>query len=138
MGNRKKGRQKPTRSFVLPYRKSKGQEAIALYRRTGKQPLEWQELQIKAMMAVDKNGIWIHTKLGLAVPRRNGKNEVIVMREMYALEHGEHASHTVYWAEWSVPELSDVHDRRLWYETNPSLGSILTERKIADEITENN
>ena len=39
------------------------------------------------------------------------------------------------WAEWSVQDESDVHDRELWYETNPSLGTILTERKINDEIT---
>lgn len=38
------------------------------------------------------------------------------------------------WAEWSVDSLSDVRDRELWYETNPSLGTILTERAIADEI----
>ena len=38
------------------------------------------------------------------------------------------------WAEWSVPDQSDPYDRELWYETNPSLGTILTERKILDEI----
>jgi len=38
------------------------------------------------------------------------------------------------WAEWSVPEQSDVYDVSLWYETNPSLGVILTERKIRSEI----
>lgn len=39
------------------------------------------------------------------------------------------------WAEWSVEELSDVHDRELWYETNPSLGQGLTERVIENEDT---
>lgn len=38
------------------------------------------------------------------------------------------------WAEWSVPRLSDAHDPALWYETNPSLGTILTERKIRSEL----
>lgn len=38
------------------------------------------------------------------------------------------------WAEWSVPEMSDVHDVDLWYETNPSLGTILKERTIRSEI----
>ncbi|HAG12384.1 MAG TPA: terminase, partial [Ruminococcus sp.] len=32
-----------------------------------------------------------------------------------------------FWAEWSVPELTDAHDPENWYETNPSLGTILTE-----------
>ena len=34
----------------------------------------------------------------------------------------------------SVSKMTDPHDREAWYETNPSLGVILTERKIADEI----
>lgn len=38
------------------------------------------------------------------------------------------------WAEWSVPKLSDTHDVDLWYETNPSLGYILTERTVRDEL----
>ena len=38
------------------------------------------------------------------------------------------------WAEWSVPEMSNVNDVDLWYETNPSLGTILKERTIRSEI----
>ena len=40
------------------------------------------------------------------------------------------------WAEWSVEEMTDPHDVDAWYETNPSLGSILTERAIRSEIGE--
>lgn len=38
------------------------------------------------------------------------------------------------WAEWSVPDLTDAHDPELWYETNPSLGTILSERTIRSEL----
>ena len=38
------------------------------------------------------------------------------------------------WAEWSVPNLADAHDPELWYLTNPSLGTILTERTIRSEL----
>lgn len=38
------------------------------------------------------------------------------------------------WAEWSVEDESDIQDRELWYLTNPSLGTIFTERSIMDEI----
>ena len=38
------------------------------------------------------------------------------------------------WAEWSVPEMSDANDVDLWYETNPSLGTVLKERTIRSEI----
>lgn len=37
------------------------------------------------------------------------------------------------WAEWSVPRMSDVENIDLWYECNPSLGQILTERSIRGE-----
>lgn len=39
------------------------------------------------------------------------------------------------WAEWSVDDQHDPGDIEAWYETNPSLGTILTERKIRAEIT---
>lgn len=40
------------------------------------------------------------------------------------------------WAEWSVEEFSDVNDRDLWYETNPSLGLTgLAETTIQGEIS---
>lgn len=39
------------------------------------------------------------------------------------------------WAEWSVPKQVAVDDVEAWYEANPSLGTILTERKIRAEIT---
>lgn len=38
------------------------------------------------------------------------------------------------WAEWSVEEMTDVHDIDAWYETNPSLGTVLKERTIRSEI----
>lgn len=38
------------------------------------------------------------------------------------------------WAEWSVPEMSDPNDVELWYQTNPSLGTVLKERTIRSEI----
>ena len=43
------------------------------------------------------------------------------------------AKHTM-WAEWSVDSVSDVNDVDSWYNTNPSLGFILTERAIEDEF----
>lgn len=38
------------------------------------------------------------------------------------------------WEEWSVDDMTDCQDIEAWYSTNPSLGAHLTERKIADEI----
>lgn len=266
----RRGRQTPTKSVVLPYTETHGQEAIDLYNSTGRTAQEWQELLMYDILAINEDGLWVHTKFGYSVSRRNGKNEVVVMREMHGLEHGEKILHTAHrtttsaaasrrlaallsaagytevsrtkkdetydkhftyskqlglecitilgegggtcsfrtrsskgglgegfdllvideaqeyqdseetalkyvvsdspnpqtlfcgtpptpvssgtvflkmrnsaiqgesrntgWAEWSVDEMTDTHDREAWYETNPSLGTILTERKILDEI----
>ncbi len=250
------GRQIPTQSMVLPYTKTKGREAVDLYNTTGRQAQEWQELLLYDILAQNDDGLWVHTKFGYSVPRRNGKNEIIAGREMWGLKNGEKILHTAHrtttshtawerlcalldkakiqyksirasgresiyikgssarvefrtrsskgglgegfdlliideaqeytddqesalkyvvsdsknpqtilcgtpptpvssgtvftkfrkrtiegatpnggWAEWSIPEQADVYDRDLWYETNPSLGTILRERSIMDEIT---
>lgn len=39
------------------------------------------------------------------------------------------------WAEWAVYEMTEPTDKDSWYRTNPSLGTIFTERSIEDEIT---
>lgn len=39
------------------------------------------------------------------------------------------------WTEWSVSKQMPPDDIESWYEANPSLGTILTERKIRAEIT---
>ena len=248
------GRQTPTASVILPYTETKGKEAIDLYNSTSRTAQPWQELIVYDMLARNDEGLWVHSKFGFSVPRRNGKNECVVIREMWGLTHGERICHTAHrtttshsawerlcdllseakveytstkqfgletisvsgggkinfrtrsskgglgegydllvideaqeytddqasalkyvvsdsinpqtlycgtpptavsagtvflkmrnsalsgssintgWAEWSVEGMSDPHDKKLWYETNPSLGKILSERKILDEI----
>lgn len=253
------GRQTPTTSVVLPYTQTHGSEAIELYEKTGKKAMDWQKLLAYDILAYNKEDLWVHTKFGYAVPRRNGKNEVVLIRELYGITHGEQILHTAHrtmtsssafqrlytaltdagyqekvdfkvyqqygleriemltgggkacfrtrtskgglgegfdllvideaqeyqndqettlkyvisssknpqtilcgtpptpvssgtvfmdyrkavisegrnnsaWEEWSVDHLTDPKDKDAWYETNPSLGVILTERIIADEI----
>lgn len=270
MADPRRGRQTPTQSVVLPYSETLGKEAIDYYNSTGRVAQEWQELLTYDILAVNEEGLWVHTKYGLSIPRRNGKNEVVAIREIYGLLNGESILHTAHrtttssaaakrlatlltdmgyieiqrpkkgvkysnhftftkqmglecitvlgpgggscnfrtrsskgglgegfdlliideaqeytddqesalkyvvsdsdnpqtifcgtpptpvstgtvftkmrnsalmgetvntgWAEWSVSEQSDIRDKELWYETNPSMGVILTERKITDEI----
>ena len=251
----RKGLQTPTQSVVLPYNETKGQEAIDIYNSSGRTAQEWQELMLYDILAVNEDGLWVHTKCGYSVPRRNGKNEVVVMREMWGLKNEERILHTAHrtttshaawerlcsqldkakisyksikasgreavyikgtdarvefrtrsskgglgegfdllvideaqeytddqasalkyvvtdsknpqtifcgtpptpvssgtvfmklrktalagesvntmWAEWSVENQSNPHDRELWYQTNPSLGTIFTERSVLDEV----
>lgn len=254
------GRQTPTCAVVLPYEQSHGQTAVLLYEQTGRKAQDWQKLMCEDIMAINSDGLWIHMKFGYSIPRRNGKSEVLIMRMLYGVTHGEHVLYTAHrtttshsmwektvdmltkmgfvekedfkcvkqmgleriqwlkgdggiiqfrtrstkgglgegydlliideaqeytddqetalkyivtdslnpqtimcgtpptavssghvfekyrrqvlsgkgvdsgWAEWSVPELTDAHNVELWYETNPSLGTILTERKIRSEL----
>lgn len=255
------GRQTPTVSAVLPYTETKGQEAVDLYNKSGRTAQEWQVLMLYDIMALDDSGLWLHMKFGWSIPRRNGKSEVLIIRAMYGVTHGEKILYTAHrtttshnawekiierltkagyeegtdfktlkrfgleviewldgsgiinfrtrsskgglgegydlliideaqeytadqesalkyvvtdsknpqtlmcgtpptavssgtvflsyrrdtltgksessgWAEWSVPVLSDAHDPELWYQTNPSLGTILTERTIKSELSE--
>lgn len=259
MAKKKIGNQKPTQSLILSTKNSDYKEAIELYERSGRKSQKWQNNLLKAILAKTKKGLWVHTKFGYSVPRRNGKNEIIAMRELYGLNEGEHINHTAHrtttshaawerllriisqagfkedidytslrasgrerieflktggviefrtrtstgglgegfdllvideaqeytddqqsalkyvvsdsknpqtilcgtpptpvssgtvftnlrkkalngetkntgWAEWSVEEQSDLYNKELWYLTNPSLGTILTERSIEDEI----
>ena len=89
MAETRKGRQTPTQSIVLPYTKTYGNEAVDIYNTTGRTAQEWQELLCYDIMAVNDDGLWVHTKAGYSVSRRNGKNEVVVMREMWGLKNNE-------------------------------------------------
>lgn len=90
------GRQTPTTSVVLPYEETFGEEAIRLYESTGRKAQEWQKLMIYDIMARSPEKLWTHIKFGYAVPRRNGKNEIVVIRELWGLKKGEHILHTAH------------------------------------------
>lgn len=90
------GRQTPTVWSTLPYTHTEGQEVIDSYEATGQSVMEWQKLQVNAILAVDDEGKYIHRRYGLSVSRRNGKTEVFLMREIYALRKGEKVLHTAH------------------------------------------
>ena len=92
----RRGRQTPTQSVVLPYSETRGPEAVSLYNKTGRTAQEWQELLLYDILAVNGDGLWTHQKFGYSVPRRNGKNEVLTMRELYGLTQGERICHTAH------------------------------------------
>lgn len=96
MADKRIGRQTPTLSVVLPYKETKGDEAVALYNSTGKTAREWQQIQLYDIMATNDEGLWVHTRYGYEVPRRNGKGEVILIRELWGLKNGEKIMHTAH------------------------------------------
>ena len=109
----RKGNQSPTQSHILPYRRSLGTKAAALYNSSGRKAQEWQKLLLKDMMSCTQGkGLWIHTKFGFSVPRRNGKNEVLLIREMYGLvELGEHILHTAHRTTTTHAAWERLYDR---------------------------
>ena len=64
------------------------------------------------MACTQGKGLWIHTKFGFSVPRRNGKNEVLLIREMYGLvELGEHILHTAHRTTTTHAAWERLYDR---------------------------
>lgn len=96
MEEKRKGRQTPTVGYTLAYKDTNGKEAVEIYERTQRECMEWQQGLLYDMLAVNDDGLWTHTKFGFSVPRQNGKNEVIAMREMYGLAKGERILHTAH------------------------------------------
>ena len=90
------GRQTPTSSVVLPYTETLGERAIDLYEHTGRTPQPWQAALVYDIRAVDEEGLFVHTKFGYEVPRRNGKGEIITITELDDLFAGRKVLHTAH------------------------------------------
>jgi hypothetical protein len=60
-------------------------------------PDEWQESVLDAWLSRNRLGKWASTRCGLSVPRQNGKNSVIEVRELFGLVFvGEQILHTAH------------------------------------------
>lgn len=90
------GRQTPTSSVVLPYTETLGERAIGLYEQTGRTPQPWQEALVYDIRAINEEGLFVHTKFGYEVPRRNGKGEIITIVELDDLFAGRRTLHTAH------------------------------------------
>ena len=92
----KKGNQKPTLYHIPRITKSKYKEAIDFYNSTGRTAQKWQVYLMKAILSRKCKELWEYTKFGYSFPRRNGKNEIVAIRELYALVEGEKVLHTAH------------------------------------------
>ncbi len=90
------GRQTPTREVILPFQKTLSHEAFEFYEQSGRTAYKWQKYLLDAILAVNNDGLWVHTRFGFSAPRQNGKNEVIAMRELRGLKRGERILHTAH------------------------------------------
>lgn len=90
------GRQTPTGSVVLPYTETLGERAIDLYKQTGRTPQPWQEALTYDIRAINEEDLFVHTKFGYEVPRRNGKGEILTIIELDDLFAGRRTLHTAH------------------------------------------
>lgn len=90
------GNQEPTKSKIIPFDVTKSDEAIEIYRKSQRDVYEWQEALLQPMLALNADNLWVHMKFGLVVPRQNGKNEVVAIRELYGLYNNEKILHTAH------------------------------------------
>lgn len=96
MATKRKGNQNPTQSLILSTKRSDYKEAIELYEKSKRKAQKWQKNLLKAILSKTSKGLWQHTKFGYSLPRRNGKSEVIVIRELFALKNNEKVLHTAH------------------------------------------
>lgn len=88
----------PPRLHVAPRAAdSFGDLAGALASSYGLGPDAWQQVVLDDWLAVSKGGGWSSLTCGLSVPRQNGKNAIIEMRELFGMiGRGEKFLHTAH------------------------------------------
>ena len=94
---RRHGRQEP-RLRIEPERAyTDGEDAAELVSAYGYDLDPWQRLVIDAWLGRDASDLFTATSCGLAVPRQNGKNALLEVRELYGLVcNGEKFLHTAH------------------------------------------
>lgn len=140
MARKKLGNQNPTQSVILKYvkRNSKAKEAVDLYERTGLTCYAWQINLLTPIMAVDKNGLWVHQKFGYSIPRRNGKSEILYMLEIWGLHQGLNMLHTAHRISTSHSSFEKVkrYLEKMGYEDGEHFNSIRAKGQERIELYE--
>ena len=93
------GNQVPTHYFFLEDEIADSDfiTAIELYNQSFRRKAQpWQIALMYYILAVNEDGVYVHSKFGFEVPRRNGKNEIDVIRELYGLLKGQRIMHTAH------------------------------------------
>lgn len=76
------GAQQPRISSVPPYVSSSGAEAVELCAMGGVFLDPWQQLVLTGGLGERPDGKWAAFEVGLPVPRQNGKDEILLAREL--------------------------------------------------------
>lgn len=83
--NPNKGVQTPTHMVAPLWHTTAADDAIDLAEVCGLNMLPWQKLVLRNALGERKGGKWSSFEVGLVVPRQNGKNVIILARELAGL-----------------------------------------------------
>lgn len=115
------GSQVPRVELVPDLTWTQADDAAFLASGYGLAPDPWQERVLSAWLSETKSGRWAAPRCGLAVPRQNGKNAVLEVRELYGMvvlgEKFLHTAHEVKTARKAFLRISGFFERPdLWPE----------------------
>lgn len=103
-------------------------DAIELSSRYGLAPDDWQEDVLEDWLGRQSSGRWAAATCGLAVPRQNGKNGVIEMRELFGMvllgEKFLHTAHEVKTARKAFLRIASFFENERAY---PELAALAKE-----------
>lgn len=80
-----RGCQEPRLRLVPAFVSSAGDDAIAAYELTGNRLNPWQKLVLRDALGERADGRWAAFEVGLVVARQNGKDEILIARELAGL-----------------------------------------------------
>lgn len=103
-------------------------DAIDLGARYGLRLDEWQEIVMRSWLGRRRDGQWAANRCGLAVPRQNGKNAAVEVRELFGLvflgEKWLHSAHEVKTARKAFVRLSSFFENPRQY---PELADLVAD-----------
>lgn len=109
-------------------RLSEADDAAFLASRYGLVPDDWQQLVLRSWMGVRPDGQWSARRCGLAVPRQNGKNGIIEVRELFGMvvlgEKFLHTAHEVKTARKAFLRLASFFENERDF---PELAALVVE-----------
>lgn len=118
----------PTLAVVPRASRSDAEDAAFLSSAYGLTPHAWQLRVLKAWLGLKHDGSWASAVCGLAVPRQNGKNALIEMRELFGMvvlgEKFLHTAHQVKTARKAFLRIASFFENARQY---PELAALVKE-----------
>ena len=123
------GLQEPRLSLVRSSEVDFADEASEFASAYGLTPDEWQHSVLAGWLAQRADGKWSHSRCGLSVPRQNGKNALLEIRELFGMvglgEKILHTAHELKTARKAFVRLSSFFEDPVNYPELADLVSVI-------------